>query len=120
MKPNQPLYALVALFLVMLLGSCRPSALNFRTGPHFGPSSWVGPGHWAGPGAFGPRQFWGPRPWVGMHRPPVILHRRFQQLPRYGYYNRPFNGPSNGGYRSPQNQEYRTYGPQQGGSRGPR
>ncbi|MBO0933886.1 hypothetical protein [Fibrella aquatilis] len=115
MKPNRLLSAFAALLLLIALSSCGPSFIGVRTGPHFGPGPWVGGGAWAGPGMWGPRVFRGPSPWLGLHRPPVIINRHFYGAPRYGYNNRSFGSPYGGGYGG--NRPGPGYG---GGSRGPR
>ncbi|WP_080237590.1 hypothetical protein [Spirosoma rigui] len=113
MKTIKLMPLLTAGLLVVLLASCGPSYVGVRTAPNYGY------GYGYGPGYYGARPYYnyGYRPGYG--RPPVIVQRRTYVVPQTRYRSNPSYSPNarsgrydNGGYRS--------NGPGNGRSRGPR
>ena len=112
MKTIRLMPLLTAGLLVVLLTSCGPSYVGVRTAPNYG----------YGRGYYAPRPYYnyGYRPYgYGYQRPPVIVQRRTYVAPRYQNNSRPSYTPNarsgrydNGGYRS--------NGPGNSRSRGPR
>lgn len=106
---------LTAGLLVLLLTSCGPSYVGVGTAPNYG---------------YGRQGYYAPRPYYnygyrpngygyGYRRPPVIVQRRTYVVPRSRYNSRPSYAPNarSGGYN---NGGYRSNGPGNSRSRGPR
>ena len=111
MKTIKLMPLLTAGLLVVLLTSCGPSYVGVGTAPSYG--------YGYGPGYYGARPYsnYGYRP--AYRRPPVIVQRRTYVVPQTRYRSAPSYTPNaragrydNGGYRS--------NGPGNGRSRGPR
>ena len=114
MKTTRLMPLLTAGLLVVLLMSCGPSYVGVGTVPNYG----------YGPGYYAPRPYYnynyGYRPYgYGYRRPPVIVQRRTYVIPRSRYNGRPSYTPNarSGGYNTG---GYRSNGPGNSRSRGPR